>query len=126
MRKITGEVFSLSDDRIMLRYNEQEFKISAGEHIVLDDKIYLISGVVAPNKENCKWSVQIEKFLPGDPYYNAKICRCFSSPTKNFVKGDFYRWTWCIDGMIVYDDHDKQWSVDEIGFYRHFVFVNGK
>lgn len=126
MKQLTGEVFMLSSGNVMLIHNEQETQIAKGELIVLGDKIYRISGVVAPSRPDSKWSVQIEELLPADPYYNVKICKCFSMPTKNFFKGDFYRWKWCIDGMIVYDDYGNQWVADEIGFYRHFVFVNGK
>ena len=126
MKLLTGEIFRLRGGRTMLVHNEQETRMRMGEHLVYDGNIYCLAGVDPPGKPTAKWAIQIKEILPDDPFYGFKICKCFSPPDARFLKGDAYRWTWCIDGMIAYDDSGNQWSADEIEFYQHFLLLNGK
>ena len=126
MKHLSGEMFIVSGGKTILVHNEQEARITRGSCVYFNEKVYRITGVVAPTKPDAKWAVQIEELLPDDMYYNEKICKCFSPPTDNFVKGDVYRWTWCIDGMVAYDESEKSWAAGEIEFYQHVLFLNGK
>lgn len=51
-------------------------------------------------------------------------CRCINVPKDSpFVKNNFYRWEYCIDGCVVYDYEGKEYYFGEIGFYIHFQII---
>ena len=66
MKELTGELFHLADGRMMLVHNEQEARLNKGEYIAVDNKVYIIAGVVASSRPQGKWSIKLEEPAPDD------------------------------------------------------------
>ena len=51
---------------MMLVHNEQEARLNKGECIAVDNKVYIIAGVVASSRPQGKWSIKLEEPAPDD------------------------------------------------------------
>ena len=122
MIHLTGELFHLSDGRLMLAHNEQDTFTSIGDIIVFDKRVYTIIGIVPPSNPNGKWAIQIEEC--GNP--NEKLFKCIALPKVGvFTKGEVYEWTWCMDGIIVFDDNGAQVVFGENEAFQYFSVLSG-
>lgn len=52
------------------------------------------------------------------------LCRCINVPKAGlFVKNNYYKWTYLIDGYRVWDSEGNRWDLGEIAFYIHFQII---
>ena len=55
------------------------------------------------------------------------LCICICPPeTGNFKRGEYYQWSYIIDGFEATDTNGYRWNADEISFISHFTIISGK
>ena len=82
----------------------------------------LSSKFAPPSKTDSKWSFLIEEY--DDP--DAKLFKCFNPPEEGpFVAGELYRWGWCIDGIVIYDDDDAPTVFGTYEPFQYFAVLTG-
>ena len=53
------------------------------------------------------------------------LCICICPPeTGNFKRGEYYQWSYIIDGFYATDKEGNKWDSDEIGFISHFTIID--
>ena len=106
----------------MLIPNEQGILIKRGDQLVYEKRIYTVSEVTPATSPEEKWSFQIEEY--DDP--DVKLFKCFNPPEgSSFMAGEVYRWGWCLDGIVVYDDDDVLTGFGTYEPFQYFAVLTG-
>ena len=58
-------------------------------------------------------------------YMDTNICKCIDTPSDLFVKGNTYRWGYCIDGYVIFLENGKKIDFGDIEFYWYFQIISG-
>ena len=122
MKQFTGELYQLPGGQLMLMPNEQSALIKRGDQLAYEKHIFTVSGVAPATSPEGKWSLHIEEY--SEPY--VKLFKCFNPPEgSSFVAGEVYRWGWCLDGIVVYDDDDVPTGFDTYEPFQYFAVLTG-
>ena len=55
-----------------------------------------------------------------------KLFKCFNPPEGgSFEVGKTYEWTWCIDGIVVFDESGAPTAFGEYEVFQFFAVVSG-